>query len=318
MESKVKTLLVLAAPSIKSKYYSEKFADIIEFMTNFAKLANGKDDLIILADTDTLPSFQGKIDPNKLIEAQIDDIWIRDFSPAIPTRQIKFKYAPSYIKLSDSKYVENSFLRWCSKHDVHFFEKSDIILDAGNIVDNPSGTRVIITDRVLQDNPSLTKASAKEKLRQILGVDEIAIIKQLPGDTTGHADGMVMWATDDRILFASETEPLHSEIISELKASFPNVEIIETPNYFVDETWKNFTTARNVYVNSIVTDHYIYMPTFNSKHDDEMLKQFQSYTDKSVIAVPAENVCMMGGSIRCLTWQVKDSIRMKILPPRTS
>ncbi|UJR20256.1 hypothetical protein I4U23_023387 [Adineta vaga] len=308
-----KTLIVLASPSIKDSYYSTKFKEIIEYMINFAKLVQGKDQLVILVNPNTFSYFEEKIDSNQLIKAYIDDIWIRDVSPAIPDKQIKFKYSPSYLSSSFSSQCDKSFHKWIKQNDIQYNEISDIILDGGNIVDNPAGTRVIITEHILQSNPLLTKTTAKEKLKQILGVSEIAIIKEVPDDTTGHADGMVMWATDDRLLYMKLEEPLHSEIMNELKTSFPNVEIIELPNYYVRETWRNFVTARHVYVNSIVTDKYIYMPTFDSIHDIEMLNLFQSLTDKTVVGVPAESVCMMGGSVRCLSWQAKGLNKKKIL-----
>ena len=52
---------------------------------------------------------------------------------------------------------------------------------------------------------------------------------------------------------------------------------------------------------------------FNNVHDDEMLALIQSHTDKIVVPIPAENVCFMGGSVRCLSWQVKGANKANIL-----
>ncbi|CAF3986774.1 unnamed protein product [Adineta steineri] len=307
------TLIVLSAPSINDKYYASKFTEIIDYMINFANIINGKDQVVILVDAATIPYFEGKVPSNILIKAKMEDIWIRDFSSVIPARQVKFKFAPGYHKHSDAREIENRFKNWISQNQLQYNKTSSIILDGGNVVDNPAGTRAIVTDRILRDNPSFTEESVKASLIQTLGVNEVAIIRELPDDTTGHADGMVMWVTDDRILFMTETEPIRSEVINELKNSFPNVEVIEVPNYYVHETWRGFTSARNVYVNSIVTDDYIYMPTFNNPHDTEMLSLFQSLTNKTVVPISAENICIMGGSTRCLSWQIKGSNKMKIL-----
>ncbi len=80
-----KSFIVLFAPPVKNKYYSSKFSHINDYMPNFANLVSGKDEVVILADADTLPQFEGKVPSNILIEAVIDDIWIRDFSPVIPS-----------------------------------------------------------------------------------------------------------------------------------------------------------------------------------------------------------------------------------------
>ena len=76
-------------------------------------------------------------------------------------------------------------------------------------------------------------------------------------------------------------------------------------DYYTDADWGGFSTACNIFVNSLTTDQYIYMPTFNSPHDAEMLAFIQSHTDKEVVPVPAQDVCFMGGSVRCLSWQLK-------------
>jgi agmatine/peptidylarginine deiminase len=308
-----KSIIVLSAPSMKNKYYSSKFIEIIDYMTNFANLVIGKDEVVILADADTLPKFKGKVSSNILIETVIDDIWIRDFSPVIPTKQVKFKFSPSYHRNSVSKHIDNSFENWFVQNGLEYHAKSDIILDGGNVVDNVGGTRVIITDRILQDNPSLTKSSAKDQLKQLLGVNEVAIIREPPDDTTGHADGLAMWPMDDKIFLIKIDEPIHREIVNELESSFPGVQIIEVPDYTPTTKWKNFTSAHNCFVNSIVTDGYIYMPTFNDVYDIEMLELFKSHTNKTIVPISAENVAMMGGSVRCLTWQIKNANKTKIL-----
>jgi agmatine/peptidylarginine deiminase len=308
-----KSLIVLSAPSVKTESHDSKFTEIIDYMINFANLAHGKDDVVILADADTLPLFEGKVPSNVLLEANIKDIWIRDFSSVIPSKQVKFKFLPSYREAEDAKLYENSFEEWFEKNGLEYYAKSDIILDGGNVVDNVAGTRVVVTERILKDNPSLTKSDAKNKLKQLLGVNEIAIIPEPPNHMTGHSDGTVMWPMDDKILLLQRDEPTHTETINELKSSFPGVEIVEVPNYIPTTRWDGFDSAVNCFVNSIVTNGYIYMPTFNDPHDSEMLELFKSNTNKTVVPIPAENVAVMGGSVRCLAWQVNKTNKTKIL-----
>jgi agmatine/peptidylarginine deiminase len=308
-----KSLIVLSAPSIDNDYYEPDFDGIVNFMVNFAKQINGKDEVVILANVDTLPSFKGKVPSNILIEADVCDIWIRDFSPVIPSKQIKFKYLPSCSPEHEAKEIDESFLEWFSKNGLEYQTKTDIVLDGGNVVDNAAGTRVIVTERILRDNPSLSKADAKTKLKELLGVKEVAIIPEPANHTTGHSDGSVAWPTDDKILLLKRDEPTHSESVNELKSSFPGVEIVEVPNHIPHEKNRDFDTAINCFVNCVVTDGYIYMPTFNDPHDDEMLKLFQSHTNKTVVPIQAENVARLGGSVRCLTWQTKAANKTKIL-----
>jgi agmatine/peptidylarginine deiminase len=280
---------------------------------NFAHLVKGKDDVLILADAETLPQFEGKVPSNILLKANIGDIWIRDVSPVIPTRPTKFKYSPPYLPKSTTKYIDKSFEEWFVGNGLEYSEKSDIILDGGNVVDNAAGTRVIITDRILRDNPSFTKASVKEELKRLLGVKEVAIISEIPNDKVGHSDGDVTWPMDDKIMLVQRTEPARTETLNELTSSFPGVQIVEVPDYTVDTIWDGFGSAKNCFVNSIVTDNYLYMPLFNDGHDDEMLELFKLHTNKTIVPVPSEHVAIMGGSTRCLSWQVKNANKAKLL-----
>ena len=163
-----KTLIVLSAPSVNNKYYSSIFTNIIDYMANFANIVNGKDEVMILVDAPTMPYFAGKVPSSFLIKARIEDIWIRDFSPVIPSKQVKFKYSPQSQSASVSRLIDDSFEDWFLRNNLKYHAKSSIILDGGNVVDNSAGTRIIVTDRILKDNPSLTKTQAKERLKHTL------------------------------------------------------------------------------------------------------------------------------------------------------
>ena len=176
-------------------------------------------------------------------------------------------------------------------------------MDGGNLVGNGKG-KIIITERFLYDNPLLTKTTARRILKRLLGATHVAIVKESPGDVTGHADGMVMWATDNKILLHEQEPSVHNKIVNELKRSFPGVQIVVLEDHFVYEEWEGFGRACNIFVNSLVTNNFIYVPTFNMGVDTKMLSMIQSHTDKTVVEIPAENVCFMGGSVRCLTWNV--------------
>ena len=307
------TLIVLSAPSVKNRYYKSIFPQIIDYMSNFINLVQGKDEAVILVDSQTWHYFDGKVPKNVRILANIEDIWIRDFAPVIPSEQVKFRYNPDYLRNSVARSVDKSFLQWLSKNALNVKQSSNIVLDGGNVVDNPNGTRVILTDRILKDNPRLSKIEAKNQLKNLLNVEQVAIIPEMKGDTTGHADGVVMWSNDNKILFQEVAEPERSRILDELRTSFPGVNIVEIPDYYQHRTWKGFTSACNIFVNSIVTDRFIYVPTFNGPHDQSTISLIQTHTSKQVVSIPAEKVCFMGGSVRCLSWQVKGSLKKRIL-----
>lgn len=295
--------IVLAAPSVNNNYYKSVFQDIVDFQVEYANKIDGRDEVIILVDQQTRKYFQGRVPNYVLVNAKIGDIWIRDFSPVVPNKQVKFNYLPDYLSTSDANYIDNSFEKWYKNVGLQYGRKSSIILDGGNVVDNGKG-KVIVTDRFLYDNPQFTKAQAKNKLKSLLNATHVAIIKESPGDATGHSDGMVMWSDNNTIILHDQPASVKSKIINELKSSFPGVKIVVAPDFYSYESWGGFSSACNIYVNSLVTNDYIYVPTFNHSKDNQMLNFIQTNTSKKVIEVPAEKVCFMGGSVRCLSWQL--------------
>ena len=307
-----KQVIVLAAPSVDNAYYKEVFEDIVDFQVEYANRIDGRDEVIILVDRKTRKYYDGRVEEYVLVDANIGDIWIRDFSPVIPGAQVKFNYLPDYLDRADANYIDNSFENWYRNVGLVYGKKSRLILDGGNVVDNGNG-RIVVTDRFLYDNPRYNKRSAKRILKKLLKATEVAIIKETPEDATGHADGMLMWVEENKLLLHDQPASVKSKILKELKSSFPGVEIVIVPDYYQFEEWGGFTSACNIYVNSLVTNNYIYVPTFNDSHDKEMIDFIQSHTTKEVVEVAAEKVCFMGGSVRCLSWQLDGTFAEDIL-----
>jgi agmatine/peptidylarginine deiminase len=71
---------------------------------------------------------------------------------------------------------------------------------------------------------------------------------------------------------------------------------------FQEGLWKGWPSACGYYLNSLVTENYIYVPVYGLEEDEYVLELIQSYTSKEVVSINAEDVCFMGGSVRCLTW----------------
>lgn len=122
-----------------------------------------------------------------------------------------------------------------------------------------------------------------------------------------------MWAEPDKLLVNEYEEPFRSQVLGELEASLSGVEIIEIPYVNQNEFWRDWPSACGYYLNSLVTDDFIYVPVYGLTEDQMVLELIQSHTSKEVISIDASNVCFMGGSVRCLTWTVDGLNAEKIL-----
>ncbi len=304
-------LLVLAAPSVWNDYYADDFDALLDYQVGFVHAALGRDNVVLVADADTLPYLEGRVPDDVLLEGRLDDVWIRDFGAPVPHPPTKFVFAPQYLDAGLSRDIDDAFHDLLADVGVALPE-SPLVLDGGNVVDNGAGW-IVTTTRVLDDNPGWTRAEVETELERALGAEAVAFLPEVEGDTTGHSDGMVMWATPDHVLVAEHEEPLHSEVRAGLGRAFPGVRVTDLPTDYSLSVWKDFPTACGLYVNSVQAPGRVYVPTFGLDADAEALEAVRAATDREVVPVDASGVCHMGGSVRCLAWQVEGEAADRIV-----
>ncbi|EDO27160.1 predicted protein [Nematostella vectensis] len=104
-----KQVIVLSMPGESyGHYYDLKTLEkIAEFIKEMDQKTFGRDDLFVVHDdTGLKPRYLGNYNfiNAKLIKVPVGqtlDLWMRDFPPAMPKQQIKFKYDPDYLKETD-------------------------------------------------------------------------------------------------------------------------------------------------------------------------------------------------------------------------
>ncbi len=304
-ESTARTLIVLAAPAASDRYYQPLRREILDFQIAFAQSILGRDNVVILGDRQTLRHLARDLPEDVLLEAPQRDIWMRDFTPVVPRDPVLFRYAAAAQggKQADADWVQDGFRRLAKRHDLAF-RSAAWILDGGNVVDN-GFDKAIVTDRFLSDN-HLDPAAAIAALREALGVAQVAILPAHPDDRLGHADGMAAFIASNTVAlsrYAGEsTEPIRKELAS----AFPDVRIVEIETTFDDDAFDpEYGSARGIHVTATVTDGFIYLPVFGMETDAPALQKIREATDKEVVPIQAGKVARMGGSVRCLSWQVK-------------
>jgi agmatine deiminase len=297
-------LVVISAPTADNEYYADVYEDIIAFDIAYAKAVMGNDNIVVLGDNKALKKFKKELPEDILLQASIRDIWMRDFTTIHLYRPIQFRYsaAAQSGNQENADWVQDGFNIFAEKNGIDY-PYTDLILDGGNVVDNHKG-RIVITDRFLIDN-NLNKDQAKQILKKTLHVQEVAIIPTDDPKGLAHADGMIMFIDENVIVLNHYEEPYRTDIIQELKTSFSSINIVEINAEWDDSIWdKKFSSACGIYVNSLMTKQNIYLPTFRNKLDNVIQKQIAPHTSKKIISIPAERVCFMGGSVRCLGWQL--------------
>lgn len=300
-----RTLVVLAAPSATDPYYRKLRKEILDFQTAFARQISGHDNVVVLADAPTMKELSASLPDDVLLEAPMPDIWMRDFAPVRPDHPVLFRYSATAQNgsLKDAAHVQAAFVRFAHRHGLAF-DQAPWILDGGNVVDNGID-KAIVTDRFLSDN-HLDKEQAAQILREQLGVEHVAILPADPEDRLAHADGMVLFTDSNTVAITRYGGEFQEALEQELRNAFPDVRIVEIESTFDDNAFDpDFGSAKGIYVNATVTGNAIYMPVYGLETDGPALAKIHASTSLPVIPIDAGKIGTMGGSVRCLSTQMK-------------
>ncbi|WP_413476368.1 agmatine deiminase family protein [Latilactobacillus fuchuensis] len=234
------------------------------------------------------------------------DIWIKDVAPVVTSRLVKFRYSPDYLPKKQSAALESAFSDWIDQQ--HFdYLKSAIILDGGNCIYNGRDT-VIITTRVLQDNPAYSRSALIQTLKSQLQVTHVILIAPEPGDVLGHADGQVHFLSPDCLLLGDFSG--HQKIKQQLQRALPQTTIIDLPSSYqaAGQYDSEIPSAKGLYINMTETTSTVYVPQYGLKMDQAIIKLVQHHTSKKVQAVDVTHLSTLGGSVNCLTWYCPNNL----------
>ena len=302
------TLIVLAAPSVLNTYYANHLKDIIEFQKNLVEniLKNTSDRVLVFADEITHEKFSKEFPAKTMRKFEFTDIWIRDFSSI---GELHFKYSTSYDNDVEAPVTWLDF----AKQTQLSIECQKYQLDGGNVVHNGKD-KLIVTRRFLEDNKIKSIEEGISILQSLFkSFREFAII---PYDdpVLGHADGMVSFIDENVLLLMKFDEgKLLNKIRKILREVFTGLKIVEIEAEYSMKKEKGFYSAHGCYANILTTDETLYVPVFGMKQDEQVLKVIKENTTKKVVAIDCQKVSVLGGNVRCLTWEVKGENAEKIL-----
>ena len=314
-----KQAVVVSLP-IGDKYYESEISSIATYQNELAEKAAGLDDLFILVPRAALPKFtrnltdQGFNNIRKHAKCILTDspmdLWTRDYTPIVPDQQVKFRYSPRYLSKKDSSFVDTLFRKMMTDMGIQL-NTSQVSLDGGNVVSNGKD-KAVITERIFEENKDLgwSRSEIQDEVEQQLR-RKVAFIPDY-NDTTGHSDGQVSFIEENVILICSygddvENVNYYNDVENAILTKFPNVTTVKVSCKGTPSKWRGFDTARNVYVNILVTNNAVYVPSFSQEHNQQVLTKVRNNVHGStkVLSVNTSKLSKMGGSVRCMSWQLK-------------
>ena len=317
--NEMKELIILAAPITGDPYYADVTDEIFDFHVNYARKIEGRDNVIILTDEIAYQRYAKELGKDKVAIAPMLDIWARDYGLSNAISPIMFRYtaAAQGGSKKGQTYADETqeVLSELAENAGLEFTKTDLLNDGGNFVDDYAGN-VVVSKKFLRDN-ELNEDQARELLQKLTTVKNVAFIESDEQGGLQHADGVVAFVDENTLIINSypHDQVYARQLRSDLERGLPGVKIhvIVTP-YDDSEIYdEKFGSACGLYTNALVTPNRIYFPQFDIAQDKIALVQVRAATTREVVPVNSDQVCFMGGGVRCMSWQLRGKNAKRLL-----
>lgn len=224
------------------------------------------------------------------------DLWVRDFMPVQirAGRYVQFAYAPDYLRGREEYRTDP---HCCAVGLEGAVVQSDIVLDGGNLI--KCDKEVILTDKVLADNPQYAPSRLVGMLENLLDA-EVVLIPWDRNEICGHADGAVRYLGGGRVLlnhYADFDKAYRRKLLRVLAPRFEIAELVFGTARHLDWSW--------AYLNYMQVGERLFVPCFGRRADESALRQIGDFSGRSVFSVGCGSVVRLGGGLNCLSWNVK-------------
>lgn len=230
------------------------------------------------------------------------DIWARDYMP-VPTAHgdlVQFRYAPDYLRPKRWHHTITDGAHITQQLGLPF-KNSPLVVDGGNIVSRFG--RVIMTDKVLRENPKVPRAELLAFLADTLGVDHIDLVPANPKDFTGHADGVVQ-LLDEHTALINDCRRQEPAFWAGLQAALRRAGFDCVPLPYNPYKNANPTSAVGEYLNFLTVGTTLIAPAYQQTEDDAVMLRLQAlYPGHQLIPVDGRAIAQQGGVFHCVTWE---------------
>ena len=230
-----------------------------------------------------------------LVEASLDDFWLRDTGPVFVMNQnkvkagIKFNFNGWGSKQNHAADA-NVANRVISAANVNLV-KTNLVLEGGGIEVDGQGTAIITESCVLNPNrnPGLSKASCEAELKRLLGIEKVIWLPGVVGVdiTDGHTDFYARFAHPGVVVAAMDNDPASSDYAltrqhlailknsTDAKGRKLQISTLAAPSH-VRKTYDGEELFSAGYVNFYVCNGAVIMPQFGDAAADAAARSYAS------------------------------------------
>ena len=305
--------------------YNQIQLTYIELVTTISQL----DKIIILAHSKEhqeeiikqLEPGEANLTNIELKIIQTNDTWIRDYAPlsCLDNKKLTFieftfngygnKYPFNYDNRVPQKLLEQDL--------ISTLVTEELILEGGSIETDGKGTLLTTTSCLLNPNRNdISKTTLEKKLKQVFAIEKIYWIENtyLAGDDTdGHIDNFVRFIDPTTIFYAKcqDQNDEHYNNYLQIEEQLKYITNSQEQKYTLvpiptpPPILKNNRRLPASYLNFLITNNSIIVPSFSINLDIQVKNIFNKYCkNKTISMVDCCTLIQQGGGIHCSTMQL--------------
>jgi len=261
--------------------------------------------------------------PIKLIEFEMNDLWMRDTGPSFVINEAGQKAAVNFNfngwGEAQAYELDANVADFVAQHAGVKSIVSNLVLEGGCFEVDGQGTAIMTESCILNSNrnPNKSKAEVEAELKALLGLEKIIWLKGIKGRdiTDGHTDFYARFARPGVVVVSRDSDPdsydyqVTRDNIKQLKSATDaqgkalELVVLDTP-WEITERFgtKDFAAG---YVGYYVCNGAVIMQGFGDKKADRAAKAALSkvFPDHVIEQIMIDGIASGGGSIHCATQQ---------------
>jgi agmatine deiminase len=258
-----------------------------------------------------------------LVSIELDTPWIRDYGPLEVVRPrgiswLDLTYAPDDRPLDDAVPSLLGEVFEASN------QREQLPLDGGGIISSGAGLCGITEASFLPLGVDTSDPEQVERFLETVGCRTLALLPELPSESTGHVDMVAQFLAPDKVAIAVPTEKSPREVRVALHRARRALELAAAAHgqslSFVELPIESHRAKYYSYVNGLRTPSHYFVPSYSNvsrKLEREVRRRLSEALDGvEVVGVDSDEMIESGGAIHCVTLGLKHHLVPRPLDER--
>lgn len=250
-----------------------------------------------------------------LVSIELDTPWIRDYGPLEVVRPrgiawLDLSYAPEDRPLDDAvPSLLGEVFETLS-------EREHLPLDGGAIISSGTGLCGITEASFQTLGVDLADPAHVERFLATVGCRTLALLPELPSESTGHVDMVAQFLSPDKVAIAVPTPRSRADVKSALSRARRALESAAAahgqPLSFVELPVERRRDRYYSYVNGLRTPGHYFVPSYSKvsrKLEREARRRLaEALEGVTVVGINSDEMIESGGAIHCVTLGLKQEL----------